>query len=76
VLSTAGNLIFVGDAAGKFIALDPVTGRTLWEQQTMPGVATPVTYELDGKQYIAVMAGTANGRIFSFALDASTKGNR
>jgi quinohemoprotein ethanol dehydrogenase len=76
VLSTAGNLIFVGDAAGKFIALDPATGKTLWEQQTMPGVATPVTYELDGKQYIAVMAGTANGRIFSFALDASTKGNR
>ena len=75
VLSTAGNLIFVGDAAGKFIALDPATGKTLWEQQTMPGVATPVTYELDGKQYVVVMAGTANGRIFSFALDASTKDN-
>ena len=76
VLSTAGNLVFVGDAAGKFMALDPATGKTLWEQQTMPGVATPVTYELDGKQYVVVMAGTANGRIFSFALDASAKGER
>jgi PQQ-dependent dehydrogenase (methanol/ethanol family) len=70
VLSTAGNLIFVGDGGGKFMALDPATGKTLWETQTMPGVATPVTYELDGKQYVAVMAGTANGRVFSFALDA------
>jgi hypothetical protein len=42
----------------------------------MPGVASPVTYELNGKQYIAVMAGTANGRVFSFALDASAKGDR
>jgi PQQ-dependent dehydrogenase (methanol/ethanol family) len=68
VLSTAGDLIFVGDGAGKFQALDPATGKTLWEQQTMPGVATPITYELDGKQYIAVMAGTANGKMFAFAL--------
>ena len=74
VLSTAGNLIFVGDGAGKFQALDPATGKVLWEQQTMPGVATPVTYELDGKQHVAVMAGTANGKMFSFALDASAKG--
>ena len=59
VLSTAGNLIFVGDGGGKFQALDPATGKVLWEHQTMPGVATPVTYELDGKQYVAVMAGTS-----------------
>jgi hypothetical protein len=32
-----------------------------------------VTYELDGKQYVAVMAGTANGRIFTFAVDAAPK---
>ena len=67
---------FRKDAAGKFMALDPATGKTLWEHQTMPGVATPVTYELDGKQFVAVMAGTANGRIFAFALDASAKGER
>jgi quinohemoprotein ethanol dehydrogenase len=73
VLSTAGDLIFVGDGGGKFQALDPATGKVLWEHQTMPGVATPVTYELDGKQYVAVMAGTANGRVFSFAVDAAAR---
>ena len=36
----------------------------------MPGVATPITYELDGKQYIAVMSGVSKGRVFGFALDA------
>jgi PQQ-dependent dehydrogenase (methanol/ethanol family) len=76
VLSTAGNLIFVGDGGGKFQALDPATGKLLWEHQTMPGVATPVTYELDGKQYVAVMAGTANGRIFTFAVDAAPKSGK
>jgi quinohemoprotein ethanol dehydrogenase len=70
-LSTAGQLIFVGNSAGKFFALDPVSGKTLWESQLLPGgVATPISYELDGKQYIAVMAGIAKGRVYSFALDA------
>ncbi len=70
-LSTAGQLIFVGNSAGKFFALDPVSGKTLWESQLLPGgVATPISYELDGKQYIAVMAGIKGGRVYSFALDA------
>jgi quinohemoprotein ethanol dehydrogenase len=70
-LSTAGQLIFVGNSAGKFFALDPVSGKTLWESQLLPGgVATPISYELDGKQYIAVMAGISKGRVYSFALDA------
>jgi PQQ-dependent dehydrogenase (methanol/ethanol family) len=72
MLSTAGNLVFGSDQNGKLLALHAVTGQTLWEQQLFPGVATPVTYELDGKQYVAVMAGTSRGRIFSFALDAKT----
>ena len=61
--------IFVGDNGGKFMALDPATGKTLWEHQLMAGIATPVTYELDGKQYVAVMSGTANGKVFAFTLD-------
>ena len=69
-LSVAGQLIFVGNSAGKFMALDPVTGKTLWEQQLQPGVATPISYELDGKQYIAVMSGVSKGKVFGFALDA------
>ena len=61
-LSTAGQLIFVGNSAGKFFALDPVSGKTLWESQLQPGVATPISYELDGKQYIAVMSGIIEGQ--------------
>lgn len=72
VLSTAGNLIFVGDGSGRFMALDPATGKLLWERQLQPGgVATPVTYEMNGRQFVAVMAGSANGRVFGFALDAT-----
>ena len=68
-LSTAGQLIFVGNSAGKLFALDPVSGKTLWESQMAPGgVGTPVTYELDGKQHVAVMAGISKGKIYSFAL--------
>jgi outer membrane protein assembly factor BamB len=69
-LSVAGQLIFVGNSAGKFMALDPVTGKTLWEHQLATGVATPIAYELDGKQYIAVMSGMSKGRMYGFALDA------
>jgi len=70
-LSTAGGLIFVGNSGGKLFALDPASGKTLWESQLLPGgVATPISYELDGKQYIAVMAGIKGGRVFTFALDA------
>jgi outer membrane protein assembly factor BamB len=69
VLSTAGSLIFVGDAGGKLYAFEPETGKTLWEHEMLPGVATPVTYMVDGKQYVAVLAGANNGRVFAFALE-------
>ncbi len=69
-LSTSGQLVFVGNAAGVLFAMDPETGKALWEYKMMPGVATPISYELDGRQYIAVMSGSAKGRIFAFALDA------
>jgi outer membrane protein assembly factor BamB len=68
-LSTAGQLIFAGNSAGTLFAMDPSNGKTLWESKMLPGgVGTPVTYELDGKQYIAVMSGTSKGRVYAFAL--------
>ncbi len=67
-LSTAGQLVFVGNSAGKFFALDPLTGKPLWEAQLGQGVATPISYELDGKQYIAVMSGISKGKVYGFAL--------
>jgi quinohemoprotein ethanol dehydrogenase len=68
VLSTAGNLIFAGDAVGKLHAFEPATGKTLWQGDTQAGVATPVTYMIDGVQYVSVLAGTSKGRVFTFAL--------
>ena len=58
MLSTAGGLVFHGDLKGWFKALDARTGRTLWQFQTGSGVsAAPMTYELGGKQYLAVVSG-------------------
>ena len=53
---TAGGLVFIGSTRDKkFRALDKATGKILWET-TLPGVAnaTPCTYSVDGKQFVAV----------------------
>jgi len=57
-LATVGGLVFVGEANGNFDAFDAKTGDRLWQFQTGAGVNAPaMTYEIDGKQYIAVAAG-------------------
>jgi alcohol dehydrogenase (cytochrome c) len=58
VLSTAGNLAFVGDLDRRFRAFDAETGEILW--QTRLGTAVqghPLTFSIAGKQYIAVTSG-------------------
>jgi alcohol dehydrogenase (cytochrome c) len=57
-LSTAGGLVFAGDA-GRFInALDAETGDVLWQQRlNAPVGGSPMTYELDGEQYLVVPTG-------------------
>ena len=58
VLSTAGGLVIQGDAQGYVNFYDAVTGERLHRLGTRTGiVAPPVTYELDGEQYIALAAG-------------------
>jgi PQQ-dependent dehydrogenase (methanol/ethanol family) len=58
LLSTAGNLLFQGNASGEFVAYRADTGERLWSQPTQTGVvAGPITYEVDGAQYVAVLAG-------------------
>jgi alcohol dehydrogenase (cytochrome c) len=58
MMSTAGGLVFHGDIKGWFKALDAKTGKTLWKFNAGSGItAAPMTYELDGKQYIAVVSG-------------------
>lgn len=57
-LSTAGGLVFHGDIKGWFKALDAKTGKLLWKFNAGTGISqAPITYELDGKQYIAIVAG-------------------
>lgn len=57
-LTTAGNLVFQGTADGRFVAYSADKGEKLWEMVIGTGViASPVTYELDGIQYVAIMAG-------------------
>jgi quinohemoprotein ethanol dehydrogenase len=58
LLTTAGNLLFQGTGDGRFVAYAADTGRTLWSVPTMIGiVAPPITYAVDGEQYVAVLAG-------------------
>jgi quinohemoprotein ethanol dehydrogenase len=58
VLSTAGNLVFCGTADGRFVAYSADKGEKLWETSAQTGViAPPITYTVDGEQYVAVMAG-------------------
>ena len=66
-LTTAGNLVFQGTATGKFVAYRADTGEKLWEGPAGSGViAAPVTYTVDGEQYVSVMAGWGG----AFALAA------
>ena len=58
MLPTAGGLVFHGNIQGWFKALDARTGQLLWQFNAGSGIsAGPVTYELDGKQYVAVVSG-------------------
>ena len=64
-LATGGNILF-HDAK----VYNAATGELLWEVNLDGESAAPITYMLDGKQYIAVMArGNPNNRMFVFALD-------
>jgi quinohemoprotein ethanol dehydrogenase len=85
-LATAGNLVFQGTAEGHFVAYTANEGKKLWDVDLGTGVmAPPSTWEMDGKQYISVLAGwggsgalfgsnpagkyKAEGRLWTFVLD-------
>ena len=66
VLATASDLIFAGSREGYFYALDARTGSVLWKSMTGGQVsAGPMTYEVNGKQYVSVASGNA---LFAFGL--------
>lgn len=65
VLATAGQLVFMGEGNGRFNAYDAQTGEVLWSDRLDAGVnAPPITYRIDGVQYIAVAAG--GNQIFGY----------
>ncbi len=65
VLATAGNVLFMGEGSGMFNAYDSRTGKLLWQFDCGAGVnAPPVTYRVDGRQYVAVAAG--GNQLFGF----------
>lgn len=58
ILTTASNLLFMGQPDGNLLAMDALNGRDLWRFQTGAAInASPIAYEIDGEQYIAVFAG-------------------
>jgi alcohol dehydrogenase (cytochrome c) len=61
VLSTASGVVFGGDNEGNFMAFNARTGANLWHYQTGSGLwgAAPITYMLDGRQYVVVGSGSA-----------------
>jgi alcohol dehydrogenase (cytochrome c) len=66
VLSTAGNVVFGGGKEGYFVALDATSGELLWKLPVGGQVnSAPMTYSANGKQYVAIAAGSS---LFAFAL--------
>ena len=58
VLATKGNLVFTGNPEGYLMAFDAKTGKKLYEFQTGSGViGSPITWEMDGEQYVSVLSG-------------------
>ena len=66
VLSTASDLVFSGGREGYFYALDAKTGKELWKASLGGSIVNaPVTYQIDGKQYVSVISGH---NLVTFAL--------
>ncbi len=58
LLTTAGDLVFQGTGSGAFSAYDARTGERLWTSEVGIGImAPPISYAIDGEQYVAVLAG-------------------
>ncbi|MCI0659474.1 MAG: PQQ-dependent dehydrogenase, methanol/ethanol family [Acidobacteria bacterium] len=89
-LTTAGNLVFQGTSDGRFVAYSADKGEMLWEVKVGTGIiASPVTYEVDGKQYVSILVGWGGvfaltggnatgmppgpGRLLTFAMNGKSR---
>lgn len=72
VLTTDAGLTFTGDSTGNILALSTADGKTLWHAQTgAPMQTSPMTYELDGRQYVVSGSG---GVMFAWVLPVAGGG--
>ena len=65
LLTTAGKLVFSGDAGGNLVAYDAVSGKPLWHSRIGNVTNAPPTYMLDGRQYLLAAAGAT---LYAFAI--------
>ncbi len=73
VLATKSGLVFTGDQLGFFYAVDAKSGKVLWKYQTGSGInASPITYEIGGRQYVAILSGLGGDPSFYYS---APKGN-
>lgn len=76
-LTTAGDLVFQGTADGRFIALRASDGHKMWEFHTGNGIiAAPMTYSIDGTQYVTIISGWGGAFALTGGEPASQAGNR
>ncbi|MGO8719933.1 MAG: hypothetical protein ACLQMO_12045 [Acidobacteriaceae bacterium] len=69
-MTTGSGIAFTGDEYGNILALDTRTGKTLWHAGTgAPMQTSPITYELDGRQYVVTGSGSV---LFAWALPIRT----
>ncbi len=75
-LATAGGLVFQGTGDGQFLALDARTGKTLWSTDNQAAtLAGPISYEIGGEQYIAVLAGYGGAFFLIEGFIAASEGH-
>ncbi|MBV1877296.1 MAG: PQQ-dependent dehydrogenase, methanol/ethanol family [Pseudomonadales bacterium] len=66
VLATAGELVFQGNSLGEFNAFNADNGERLWSFNAYTAfLAPPISYKIDGVQYVAIQAGTGGGELFT-----------
>jgi quinohemoprotein ethanol dehydrogenase len=76
VMTTAGNIVAQGDAAGNFNVYRADTGEKLWSMFAQSGIiAAPSTFEVGGEQYIAVLSGWGGSYALSGGKAAAMSGN-
>jgi len=75
MLVTGGGLVFTGRLSGELMALDEITGKTLWQFKTGSSInSTAITYTHKGRQYVAVASGLGGGLANRYAAEKMPTG--